>query len=156
MATTLLQNVAALIARVLLSQIFLMAGIGHLLDWGGTIKYMTAKGMALEGVLGGSGIVFTHIMLAGAVTFLLLGGLSVLLGFHARWGSVLLIVFLLSVTPIFHNFWAYEAADPRRVPQMLNFLKNTGLAGGLLMVLAFGSGRLSIDTVWPFRRAKTP
>ena len=57
--------------------------MNHLLTWGGTIQYMTGKGMALEGVLGGSGKVFVHVMLAGAVAFLLVGGLSVLLGIRA-------------------------------------------------------------------------
>ena len=101
---------------------------------------MTKKGMALQGTLGGSGGALVHVWLAGAVTFLLLGGLSVLLGIRARGGAVLLILFLIPVTWIFHDFWSYGAQDPQYVPQMINFMKNTGLGGGLLMVLAFGSG----------------
>ena len=42
------------------------------------------------------------------------------------------------VTPIFHNFWAYGAEDPQHMMQTINFMKNAGLAGGLLMVLAYG------------------
>ena len=124
---SLLQNLVVLLARVLLSQIFLFSAVGHLMNWGGTTKMMTAQGM-----------VYVHFMLIGAVMFLLLGGLSVLLGFYARAGSLLLIVFLLMVTPIFHNFWAYGAEDPQHMMQTINFMKNAGLAGGLLMVLAYG------------------
>jgi len=148
-----LQNGVVLLARVLLSQIFILAGVNHLNNWGNTIQYMTGKGMALEGILGGSGVAFVHVMLAGAVTFLLVGGLSVLLGIRARGGAILLILFLIPVTLIFHDFWRYAASDPQHVPQMLNFMKNTGLGGGALMVLAFGSGAWSLDALLPKRRA---
>ena len=147
-----LQNVAVLVARVLITQIFILAGVNHLLNWSDTIKFMTSKGMAWEDVLGSSGVVFVHVMLAGAVTFLLLGGLSVLLGFRARWGAVLLVLFLIPVTLIFHDFWNYSGKD--QVMQMGNFMKNTGLGGGLLMVLAFGSGVLSLDAFRPKRRTE--
>ena len=153
--TTYLQSLVALVARVLLSQIFIISGINHLLKWGGTIQYMTDKGMAMDSILGRSGVVFVHIMLAGAVTFLLVGGLSVLLGIRARGGALLLILFLIPVTLIFHDFWN-EPKDPARMMQTVNFMKNTGLAGGLLMVLAFGSGALSLSGHLPKRRAASP
>jgi len=146
-----LQNLVVLAARVALSQIFILAGVNHLNNWNGTIQYMTDKGMA-DGVLGGSGVAFVYVMLAGAVAFLLLGGLSVLLGIRARWGAVLLILFLIPVTLIFHDFWHCTAKDPQYVPQMTNFMKNTGLSGGALMVLAFGSGAWSLDSLLPKRR----
>jgi putative oxidoreductase len=138
---TLLQSVLVLFARILITQIFLLSAVGHLMNWGGTTKMMTEQGMVL-----------VHFMLAGAVTFLALGGLSVLLGFYGRIGSILLIVFLLMATPIFHNFWAFESSDPQRMMQMINFMKNTSMAGGLLLVLAFGTGGLSLDAFWPRRR----
>ena len=90
---TTLQNLVVLAARILLSQIFLISAVGHLTNWSGTIQYMIGKGMALESLLGTSGVVFVHIMLAGATAFLVVGGLSVLLGIYARWGAVLLICF---------------------------------------------------------------
>ena len=150
--TTYLQSLVALVARVLLSQIFIISGINHLLKWGGTIQYMTDKGMAMDSILGRSGVVFVHIMLAGAVTFLLVGGLSVLLGIRARGGALLLILFLIPVTLIFHDFWRCKT-DADRMMQTINFMKNTGLGGGLMMVLAFGSGALSLNWLLPKRRA---
>ena len=95
-----LQNLVVLAARAALSQIFILAGVNHLNNWNGTIQYMTGKGMALEGILGGSGVAFVHVMLAGATAFLLLGGLSLLLGIRARWGAVLLVLFLIPVTVV--------------------------------------------------------
>jgi len=148
-----LQNVVVLLARVALSQIFILSGVNHLLNWGGTIQYMTSKGMALESTLGGSGVAFVNVLLAGAVTFLLVGGLSVLLGIRARGGTVLLIAFLIPVTWIFHDFWHCDT-DPEHTLQTINFMKNTGLGGGLLMVLAFGSGALSLKGSLLKRRTK--
>jgi putative oxidoreductase len=153
--TSYLQGIVVLVARILLSQIFILSGVNHLLNWGNTIEMMTKKGMALEGTLGGSGAAFVHVLLAGAVTFLLIGGLSVLLGIRARGGAVLLILFLIPVTWIFHDFWNCDVASERAM-QMINFMKNTGLAGGLLMVLAFGSGALSLSGHLPKRRAASP
>ena len=152
---TLLQSVVVLVARVLLSQVFLISAAGHLFNWGETVQHMTGQGMDLESILGGAGVVFVHVMLALAVTFLVLGGLAVLLGIRARWGAVLLILFLIPTTLIFHNFWAYGADDPQRMLQIGNFMKNSGLAGGLLMVLAFGSGALSLDRILPKRGTST-
>ena len=143
-----LQGIVVLVARILLSQIFILSGANHLRNWDSTIKYMSSKGLAVETVLGNS----ADILLAPAVAFLLLGGLSVLLGIRARGGAVLLILFLIPVTLIFHDFWNYGGKDPQQVLQTINFMKNTGLGGGLLMVLAFGSGPLSLDAFFSKRR----
>jgi putative oxidoreductase len=149
--TSFFQGIVALAARIALSQIFVLSGVNHLLTWGGTIKLMTGKGMAMQSVLGGSGKVLVHLMLTGAVAFLLIGGLSVLLGTRARLGAVLLIVFLIPTTLIFHDFWNCNGQE--RMLQTINFMKNTGLGGGLLMVLAFGSGTLSLNG-FRWRRSK--
>jgi len=53
---------------------------------------------------------------------------------------------------VFHDFWNYGPKDPQHLPQMLNFMKNTGLGGGALMVLAFGCGAWSLDALLPKRR----
>jgi putative oxidoreductase len=151
--TTYLQNIVALAARILLSQIFIISGVNHVIQWGSTIRAMADKGMAMESVLGRSGMVFLNVLHVGVVAFLLIGGLSVLLGVRARLGAVLLILFLIPATWIFHDFWNSNT-DLDRTMQTINFMKNTGLIGGLLMVLAFGSGSLSLNAFWLRRRAK--
>jgi putative oxidoreductase len=82
--------------------------------------------------------------LALAIFAELAGGLSLLLGFLTRIGAVGLFIFLIPTTLLFHNFWA--APEAQHQEQMVNFLKNLAVMGGLLMVVAYGAGPLSIDS----------
>lgn len=117
----------ALAARICLCLIFLKAGISHLLGFTPTVEMMADNGLPIP-----------NILLAFTVIFQILGGLSLLLGFKVRLGSILLIIFLIPATLVFHN----PIVDPS---QLNDFLKNIGLIGGLLMVIAAGAGALSID-----------
>ncbi|AFZ46600.1 DoxX family protein [Cyanobacterium stanieri PCC 7202] len=116
-----------LAARICLCLIFLRAGINHILGFNSTVEMMTDQGLPIANIL----LLFT-------VVFQLLGGISLLLGYKVKIGSVLLILFLIPATLVFHN----PIADPNEIN---NFLKNIGLIGGLLMVIYAGSGALSID-----------
>jgi putative oxidoreductase len=138
-----LQNLVVVLARVVLSLLFILGGVDHLLNWNGTIEFMTSKGMGMESVFGSSSPIVVQVLLAGATAFLLLGGLSVLLGIRASWGALLLIVFLVPAALIFHDFWHYDGQIKQL--QMANFMKNIALAGGLLMAVAFGAGAWSFD-----------
>jgi len=148
------QHVVTLLARVMLSLIFVLSGINHLLHWNPTIEAMIGEGIAPRSVLGSASTPVVHILLALAVACLLLGGLSVLLGVRARWGAFALFVFLVPATLIFHDFWTRPSGSPEQLNQMQHFLKNVALAGGLLTVLGFGSGGLSLDMFLPRRRKK--
>ena len=147
-----LQNVVALLARLVLSPLFIFGGVNHLLNWNGTIKFMTSKGMGMESVFGSSSPMVGQVLLAGATALLILGGLSLLLGFHARWGAVLLIVFLIPAALIFHDYWHYDGQIQQL--QMTNFMKNITIIGGLLMVVAFGAGTWSFDGLRRKHQAK--
>lgn len=116
-----------LAARICLCSIFLKAGIGKILGFGGTAEMMTNQGLPIAEVL----LIFT-------IAFQLIGGLSLLLGYKVKIGSILLILFLIPATLVFHN----PLADPSEIN---DFLKNIGLIGGLLMVIYAGAGALSID-----------
>ncbi|MEO1182839.1 MAG: DoxX family protein [Cyanobacteria bacterium J06636_28] len=72
------------------------------------------------------------------IAFQLLGGASLVVGYKARIGSGLLLAFLVPATLVFHN----PIADPT---QMIQFLKNLAIIGGLLMVIAHGAGPISLD-----------
>ena len=113
-----------LAARVCLCLIFLKAGISHILGYSGTVEMMAGQGLPIPDVL----LIFT-------IAFQILGGLSLLLGYKVAIGSILLILFLIPATLVFHN----PASD------INGFLKNIGLIGGLLMVIYAGAGALSID-----------
>lgn len=117
-----------LAARICLCLIFLKAGISHLLEFNSTVLMMTSNGLPIANIL----LFFT-------VLFQLLGGLSLLLGYQVKSGSILLILFLIPATLVFHN----PIADPNEIN---DFLKNIGLIGGLLMVIYTGAGALSIDS----------
>lgn len=122
--------------RLLLAAIFIMSGFGKFADWAGTAGYMASKNLPAIPVL-----------LVIAACAEILGGLSVLLGWKARWGALALILFLIPTTFIFHNFWAYQGME--RQTQMINFMKNLSILGGLAMVAALGPGPRSIDARLP-------
>ncbi|MBI4209826.1 MAG: DoxX family protein [Deltaproteobacteria bacterium] len=128
-----LESLATLTGRLFLSAIFMMAGFGKIMDLSGTSAYMASQGMPL-----------VPFFLAMAIIFELGGGLSLLIGFKTRWGALALIAFLIPTTLIFHNFWA-DPPDQRQL-QMIMFLKNLAILGGLLTVLAHGPGSMSIDS----------
>jgi len=122
-----------LLGRILYSFLFVRGGIRNISME--TVPYAAAKGLPIPNVL---------VPLAGAIV--LLGGLSVLFGFKARWGAWFIVIFLVPVTAIMHNFWA--VADPAaRQMQMGQFISNTALLGAALLIAHFGSGPLSLDSL---------
>jgi len=146
------RHAITLSARVLLSLIFVLSAVDHLRHWNGAVKRMTAQGMGFEGVLGSGAPVLVQVLLALGVVFLLLGGLSVMLGIRARWGAAMLLVFIVPATLVFHDFWTHPAGSGDYTNQLHHFLKNLGLTGGLLTILGFGSGGFSLDMFLPRRR----
>lgn len=128
-----LERYGTLAARILISQIFLLSGVMKIVDWSGTEDQMAQRGMFW--------IPFFHI---AAMLVELGAGLSLLLGCKTRLGALILFLFLIPVTLTFHNFWTY--ADPKEYKaNMLFFLHNLALMGGLLLVITIGPGPLSID-----------
>lgn len=121
------KNVISLIARILLSALFVWSGINKILNPAGTQQYMTANGLPLVGLL----YLATVIVEVG-------GGLSVLLGYKARWGAIALALFLIPATLIFHTNFADQM-------QQIAFMKNLAIFGGLLMIVQYGAGRISLD-----------
>ena len=123
---------AALFGRLCLSAIFLLSGFNKITNWSGTVEHMTQQGMSA-----------VPLVLAGAIAFEVLGGLSLLLGLYGRLGAILLIAFMIPTTVIFHDFWAVDPAQQQM--QMIHFMKNLAIVGGLFMVVAHGAGRYSVD-----------
>jgi putative oxidoreductase len=118
---------ASLIGRILLALIFLQSGIGKIGNFEGTAKYMASYGMP-----------YPHFFLVGAIFFELVGSITVILGFFTRFGAVLLLIFLIPTTLIFHNIFV----DPK---MMIQFMKNVSMFGGFLILLTAGAGRFSLD-----------
>ena len=126
------QQPAVLAGRVLLGLIFILSGFGKIAGFDGTVGYIAAKGLPLPALVAALTIVVE-----------LGGGLALAAGLYARQAALVLAVFTLLTALIFHNFWAAPAAE--HMGQQINFLKNLAIAGGMLVLAAFGPGRLSLD-----------
>ena len=133
---SLLQHILALAARVLLSVVFLWGGAMQIVFfWHDTLSQLQDKGLP-----------YPVTLLALAVAAQLIGGLSLLLGLQARWGAVILILFLVGATGLMHDFWIHDPASPEYLMQAIQFLRNLGLLGGMCLILAFGPGGFAADT----------
>lgn len=126
------QATMALIGRFLIAAIFLTSGIGKLTDLPGTIATMTKAGIPYADTLA---------VVAGVSE--VLGAVSLAIGLLTRVGASGLILFMIPATLIFHAFWNFEGAE--RMQQMVNFMKNLAIIGGLSTLVAFGAPRFSLD-----------
>ena len=121
-----------LLGRLFFALIFLMAA-PSLFTKGG-IAYAAAQGVPLASV---------GVPLAGVIA--IVSGLSVLLGYRAKIGAWLMVLFLAAVTPSMHKFWG--VSDPTMAEvQMIMFMKNLSILGGALLITQFGAGPLSLDS----------
>jgi putative oxidoreductase len=119
-----------LLGRVLFALIFLMSGFTHFSRQ--TIAFAASQGVPLASVI---------VPLSGVLAFA--GGLSILLGYRAKLGAWLIVIFLIGVTPM-HKFWG--VSDPMmQQMQMAMFMKNLTMLGGALLISQFGSGPASLD-----------
>ena len=133
----LLQSLTTVLGRVMLSTIFLMSAVGNKIP----------KFSDVAGYMSSEGVPAAQLMLVGAIVFLIAGSLSVILGFKARIGAGLLLIFLILATCFFHDFWTLEDAAQQQ-EQMIQFMKNMALMGAMLLIIANGSGPLSLDKKW--------
>ncbi len=126
------QDTLALVGRILIALLFVPAGFAKLTGFAGTVGYISSVGAPLPQV-------------AAAIAVLVeLGvGLMLLVGFKTRFAAVVLAVFTLAASVMFHNYWSMPV-DKAFVNQLM-FFKNVAVAGGLLAIAAFGAGRFSID-----------
>ena len=116
-----------LIGRAFLAAIFLKAAVANTLGFQGIVEMMTSRGLPVPPLL-----------LLGNIFCTLVGGICILLGFKARLGAILLIIFLVPTTFVFHN--------PFTNPDEWNaFLKNFGLVGAMLLIYYYGTGPVSLD-----------
>ena len=131
---TTTQGILAVTGRVFLALIF----IGSTLTMKIPKFSQTTEYMASEGVPAPS------LLLVGAIVFLLVGSASVVLGYKARFGALLLFIFLVLAAYYFHDFWTME--DPQqREQQQIHFMKNLSMMGAMLFIMAVGSGPMSLD-----------
>ena len=126
-------DIAALISRALLVALFLLSGLGKIQDFTGTAAHIASKGLPLPEL----GVAAAIVMEVGVA-------LLVLIGWKARAAALALGVFTLVAGVFFHTYWA-DTDAAARMSDFINFWKNVSIAGGFLMVFAFGPGRYSVD-----------
>jgi putative oxidoreductase len=122
-----LKSLGSLIGRILLVLIFLSSGVEKIGNFGGTAQYMVKYGIPM-----------TSFFLFGAIMLEMVGSITVILGCWARFGTLLLIIFLIPTTIIFHT----DFKDPN---QIIHFMKNVSMLGGCFILFGMGAGRFSLD-----------
>ncbi|HBJ33441.1 MAG TPA: DoxX family protein [Planctomycetaceae bacterium] len=127
-------RILAIVGRVMIATIFLLSAVGNKIpNFSQTVDYMSASGVPLP-----------SLSLVAAIVFLVVGSVSIVLGYYARIGASLLLVFLILATYFFHNFWSYEGQEQQM--QMIQFMKNLSMMGTMFFIMAVGSGPLSLDS----------
>ena len=131
-STTSLQDTLALVGRLLLAWLFVPAGWGKIAGFSGVAGYVASRGVP-----------FPEVCAAIAIAAELGLGLLLVVGWQTRWAALGLAIFVAVITPIFHGYWALPEAQ--QMMQKQAFDKNIAVVGGLLVLAAFGAGRLSLD-----------
>lgn len=130
MDTTNMFPILVLLGRIIAGGFFIMNAVNHFTKLNMMVPYAQSKGLPAPK----AGVVGTGVLL-------LLGGLSLLLGYHPTVGAILLVVFLLATSFTMHNFWAIK--DPQqKMGETVHFSKNIALLGFVLMTLG-------IPRPWP-------
>jgi putative oxidoreductase len=134
------RNLATLVGRLLLASIFVLSGFSKLTNMSGTAGYMAHAGMAQS-------IVYPALLATIAVE---LGfGLLIMIGYKARMAAIVIFLWFIPVTIMFHILPYREAAahgdKMGALMQQINFLKNLSIMGGLLLLAGSGSGAWSLD-----------
>jgi len=124
------------LGRVLLCSIFFLDAVGD--------KIPNFNHVATD-VMAPKGMPFPHFQLAGAIVFLIVGSVSVMVGYKARIGALMLFVFLAMAACLFHDFW--NAPDAQVQNQMFHFMKNLSMMGAMAFIMGVGSGPWSLDAL---------
>lgn len=121
-----------LVGRILLAAIFVWSGLGKLASLAGTAGYIQSAGLPAA-----------QLLAVIAIVIEIGGGLLLVLGWKTRWAAAALFVFVLLAGVFFHAFWAAPA--DQALMQQIQFMKNLAIMGGLLYVVTYGSGPLSLE-----------
>lgn len=128
----ILHRIGPLIGRLMIAQIFLISGISKITGFEGTAGYIASKGLPLP-----------QLFAVGSIIVELGGSVLLIVGWKTRWAAAALFVFTLLAASFFHNYWTMPAEQAQN--QMIHFMKNIAMAGGILYVIVYGSGPLSLD-----------
>ena len=118
-------QILELIGRIFISLIFLVAGVGKILNYEGTIGYMESFGV-------------TGYLFIPAIIIEILFPLLIIVGYKTKFFAIILALFAILLAVIFHTDFSNQM-------QLMSFLKNFAIAGGFLIIFVRGAGKYSID-----------
>ena len=127
-----MKDLTLLLFRILLVAIFPISAYYKYMQWPGITRVLANAGLPYPEYLG---------MLGTGIEFFL--PFLVILGLLTRWAALGLIVYIAAATYIGHPIW--KVAPDAFFGQLMSFMKNLGMIGGLLVLMAFGPGRLAIQ-----------
>jgi putative oxidoreductase len=127
------ERISPFFGRLALAWFFLSEVYARASDWSGNVALLSMLDIPAP-----------PLMLALALIVMILGGLSLLLGFHARHGAIVLFGFTVVVTVLMHDYWHIREAGARAEDYEI-FARNVAIAGGLLMVVGVGAGPFAVD-----------
>jgi putative oxidoreductase len=127
------EQISPLVGRLALAWFFLTEAYARATDWDGQVALMQFMNLPAPPFL-----------LAVAVLVMVLGGLSILLGFHARHGAMLLFGFVVVATMLGHEYWHMKTVAERAADYEI-FERNVAIAGGLLLLIGMGAGPFAVD-----------
>ena len=120
-----MDRISQLVARVFLGHIFLLAGISKIGGYEATQGYMDAMGVP-------------GMLLPLVILLEIGGGLAIIAGFKTKWAGMALAGFSVVAAALFHNNFGDQM-------QMILFMKNIAIAGGLMLLVSHGAGAYSLD-----------
>ncbi len=118
-------NILDLVARILISALFLLNGVFKISNYDGTVGWM--EGFGIPGIL-----------IIPAIILEIVGPILIILGYKAKIAAGLLSLFCIATAVIFHNDFSDQV-------QLGSFLKNVALAGGFLFIFINGTKNFSLD-----------
>ena len=135
-----LRDVTALVGRILLALIFVLSGLNKVMNMSGTAGYMVQAGISPQ---------LVHPALYLSIAVELGCGLLIMAGLQTRLAALIIFLWLIPVTLLFHVAGYFHAVQQHQamaaLTQQIMYLKNIAMMGGLLVLAAMGPGGLSID-----------
>ena len=129
-----IQQWGPLTGRILISLIFLMSGFGKVFQFDGQVAYAASQGVPLASLA----IIISIIAELAAATM-------IIIGYRARLGALILLVWMIPVSIMLHAFWNIEDPMAQQM-HMIMFMKNLAMMGAMLLIMSFGPGPKSINS----------
>jgi putative oxidoreductase len=131
---SVITNFGPVLGRILISVLFLSAGIGKVMAFAATAEDMTRAGLPVS-----------EILLSLTIVIEIFGAIMLIVGWKARWAAAVMFLWMIPVTLVYHDFWTMPEEGGQAFVNQIMFLKNLAIMGAMLFVSAFGPGSYSLE-----------